>query len=142
MVTAAWGFPLPEILDWRRSSAAPGPQLHPAQQRLQRRDPYDPRHKIEDRLHQHRPGANPGRKADDDRGPARDQCEDQEHARGLAPAWLGIAVELVLAVLIHKRSPQRMISCSVHIASSAISVDSRGVASISCTDQPIPMRSA
>src|SRR3546814_19723264 len=70
------------------------------------------------------------------------QREDQQHARGLAPARLGIAVEPILAVLIHKRSPQRMNSCSVNIASSAMSVDSRGVASISCTDPPIPMRSA
>src|SRR3546814_5945535 len=142
MVHYAWYLPLPEKMEWRRSSAAPSPQFHPADKRFQRREPDDPRNKIEDRLHQHRPSADPGRKADDDRGPAADQREDQQHARGLAPTRLGIAVEPILAVLIHKRSPQRMNSCSVNIASSAMSVDSRGVASISCTDQPIPMRSA
>src|SRR3546814_14699570 len=107
MVTAAWDFPLPEKLDWRRSSAAPSPQFHPAEQRFQRRDPADPRNKIEDRLHQHRPRADPGRTADDDRGPAADQRAAQPHARGRAPTRCGIAVAPIWLVLYQQRSPPK-----------------------------------
>src|SRR3546814_19018612 len=89
MVTAAWDFPSLEIWDWRRSLAAPSPQFHPAQQRFPRRAPCDPRHELEDLLHKHRPAADTGREADADRGTARDQPKDQEHARWLGSAWLG-----------------------------------------------------
>ena len=108
-----------------REALTPAP-LHPAQQRLHRRDPDDPRDDIEGQLQHPMPLAHHARQAGDERRPGDDDPDDQQHAGRFAPTG-GHG-------MIH--------SDSVAMAWSGMSQLSGTSASISCTLQAIPTRQA
>ena len=121
------------------SETAPDARFHPAQQRLQRQDPYpnDAEQHIERQLRPDGQAADPARQAAHHRSPKRDEGKDGQHAHGLAPA----RTVMVARVDAH-RSPPSISSTSVTTMSSGRSHGSAGTSSISCADQASPTRRA
>lgn len=77
-----------------RARSAPAAEFHPAQERLERRDPDDAGGDVDDRLERPVERADLGGEAGDQDNPESDEREDREHADGLAPGGFAHASAL------------------------------------------------